>query len=193
MSFAVNNNLKKQAGGILIVDTINDVKVILLGRSNKSKRFGTYESFGGKAEDSDITSLHTAIREFVEEFFNYKVSTKLINEIVCEIIKSKIIIKSKELYGMSYLINFSGLNFIFQFLLSEIPFLEKYNVDNFFDYKTYISERTINNISEENKIIPQKYDGLNEIEKIELFNLSDIKNNKVSLRWFTNKIIKLLA
>jgi hypothetical protein len=177
------NDLKDMAGGILISDIINNERVILLGKSNIPKRIGTYESFGGKTEKQDISSLHTAIREMVEEFFNYEISTKLVNDIAYNIRISKLIIKSKELYGMSYLIDFTGLNFIFQFVLTEIPILQKYNVNNFFDYKTYISERIINGKAKE---------GLNEIEKIELFKLSDIKDKYITLRWFTNKIIWLM-
>jgi hypothetical protein len=177
------DDLKDHAGGILISDIVNNEQVILLGKSNIPKRTGTYESFGGKTEKQDITSLHTAIRELVEEFFNYNITTKLVNEIAYNIRNSNLIIKSKELHGMSYLIDFSGLNFIFQFLLKEIPTFEKYNDNNFFDYKTYIMERTINGKAK---------DGLNEIEKIELFKLSDIKDKSVNLRWFTNKIIWLM-
>lgn len=177
------NDLKEHAGGILISDIINNDRVILLGKSNIPKRTGTYESFGGKTEKQDISSLHTAIRELVEEFFNYKISTKLVNKIAYKIRNSNLIIKSKELQGMSYLIDFSGLNFIFQFLLTEIPALEKYNVNKFFDYKTYINERVINGHAK---------DGLNEIEKIELFKLSDVKDKNINLRWFTNKIIWLI-
>jgi hypothetical protein len=177
------NDLKEQAGGILISDIINNEQVILLGKSNIPNRMGTYESFGGKTEKQDISSLHTAIRELVEEFFNYKISTNLINKIAYQLRNSKLIIKTKEFYGMSYLIDFSGLNFIFQLLITEIPALKKYNVNKFFDYKTYINERVINGNAK---------DGLNEIEKIELFKLSDIKNKNLNLRWFTNKIIWLM-
>jgi hypothetical protein len=177
------NDLKKEAGGILIADIINNERVILLGKSNIPKRIGTYESFGGKTEKQDVSSLHTAIREMVEEFFNYKISTELVNDIAYKIRISNLIIKTKELHGMSYLINFNGLNFIFQLLLTEIPAFEKYNVNNFFDYKSFISERHINGKSK---------DGLNEIEKIEIFKLSDIKDRNINLRWFTNKIIWLM-
>ena len=177
------DDLKDQAGGILISDIVNNERVILLGKSNIPKRTGTYESFGGKTEKQDISSLHTAIREFVEEFFNYKISVNLINEIAYTIRNTNFIIKTKELHGMSYLIDFSGLNFIFQFLLTEIPELEKYNVSNFFDYKTYINERTIG---------AKAKDGLNEIQKIELFKLSTIKDKQINLRWFTSKIIWLM-
>ncbi len=177
------DDLKDRAGGILISDTIDGEQVILLGKSNIPKRTGTYESFGGKTEKQDISSLHTAIRELIEEFFNYKISIDLINDIAYKLRNLNLIIKSTELYGMSYLINFTGLNFIFQNLLTEIPDLEKYNVNNFFDYNTYINERTINGKAK---------DGLNEIQKIELFKLSDVKNKTISLRWFTNKIIWLM-
>jgi hypothetical protein len=99
---------------VLIVDEINNIKVILLGKSNKTKRHETYESFGGKAENDDITTLHTAVRELVEEFFNHKVSTKLINEIT----------KSKELYGIIYLINFSSFYYLkFHFLKNIISII----------------------------------------------------------------------
>lgn len=177
------NDLKEQAGGILISDIINNERVILLGKSNIPNRICIYESFGGKTEKQDVSSLHTAIRELVEEFFNYKISTKLINKIAYKIRKSNLIIKTKKLYGMAYLIDFNGLNFIFHFLLTEIPTLKKYYVNNIFDYKTYINERVIKGKAK---------DGLNEIEKIELFKLSDVKDKNINLRWFTNKIIWLM-
>lgn len=177
------NDLKEQAGGILISDIINNERVILLGKSNTPNKICIYESFGGKTEKQDVSSLHTALRELVEEFFNYKISTKLINKIAYKIRKSNLIIKTKKLYGMAYLIDFNGLNFIFHFLLTEIPTLKKYYVNNIFDYKTYINERVIKGKAK---------DGLNEIEKIELFKLSDVKDKNINLRWFTNKIIWLM-
>jgi hypothetical protein len=177
------NDLKEQAGGILISDIINKERVIFLGKSNIPKRADTYESFGGRTEKQDVSSLHTAIRELVEEFFNYKISTNLVNLIACKLRNSNLIKKQQELHGMSYLIDFEGLNFIFQFLLTEIPSLQKYSSSNTFNYQAYISDRKINGKAAE---------GLNEIEKIELFKLDDVKEKKVNLRWFTNKIIHLM-
>lgn len=177
------DDLKQKAGGVLVSDVINNERFILLGKSNVPNRLGTWEGFGGKYEKQDISSLHTAIREMVEEFFNHKISTELVNQIASGLRNNKIIIKTHELFGMSYLIDFNGLNFIFQFLLSEIPSLVKYNTNNFFNYQTYINERLVTG---------EATNGLNEIQKIELIKLSDIKSKKINLRWFTNKIIWLM-
>lgn len=173
--------LKGQAGGILIVDMIDNEPVIILGKSNNPKREGTWESFGGRYETKDISSLHTAIREMIEEFFNLKLETEQINDIVLQFKNQNFIKKRHELYGMSYLIDFQGLNFIFQKLSEYKSEFKKFGFDNnFFNLSEYINQRVI---------LHKPSHGLNEIEKIQVFNLSDIKNNKVNLRWFTNKII----
>lgn len=172
--------LRGLAGGILIVDKIDDEPVIILGKSNNPKREGTWESFGGRYETKDISSLHTAIREMIEEFFNTTLETEQINEIVIEFKNSNFIKKRQELFGMSYLIDFQGLNFIFR-KLSEYKSEFKIFGTNFsFNLSEYIKQRVILN---------KPSHGLNEIEKIDIFKLSDIKDNKVKLRWFTNKII----
>jgi hypothetical protein len=44
----------------------------------------------------------------------------------------------------------------------------------------YIEERKIDDIPS---------DGLNEIESIHIVDLDDIKNNKINIRWYTNKVI----
>ncbi len=177
-------DLKEKAGGILIVDKIGDKQVILLGKSNINKRNGSYESFGGKYEKEDISSLHTAIRELIEEFFNLKIKTNYVNEIAYDLRNSNMILKQYEFNGMSYLINFEGLNFIFQKIIKWVKPLEKYNVNGAFDYQKYINERIVTDIAN---------DGLNEIHKIEIFNIKDVKDKKISLRWFTNKIINIMV
>lgn len=172
------------SGGILIVDTINNEMIILLGKSNVPKRVGQYESFGGKKEDFDLTSLHTAIRELIEEFFNLKVHTSVINTLALKLREKKLILKQKEFFGMSYMINLNGLNEIYQTIISyesdECMLLMKYNNNNMFDYTEYISERIITDVSN---------DGLNEIASIHILKVSDIKNKMYKLRWYTDKII----
>ena len=54
----------------------------------------------------------------------------------------------------------------------------------FIDINKYISERIVTDPA---------YDGLNEIHKIELFKIDDVKNKKINLRWFTSKIISIMV
>jgi hypothetical protein len=173
-----------KSGGILIIDEVSGEKVILLGKSNIPKRVDSYESFGGKYESYDLSSLHTALRELIEEFFNLKVSSQFINQLALEMRNSKYILKQHELNGMSYMINFEGFNFIFQKLCLLFEQLNNYNSNNNFNLKKYFLER---------KIHDSPSHGLNEIQSIDMFKLKDIKENKIKLRWFTNKIIKLMT
>jgi len=161
-----SKDLKEKSGGFIIVDKIEGEDVILLGRSNISNKKTVYENFGGRYEKYDICSLHTGVRELIEEFFNLKAPIDVVN-----------------LIAMAYLINFEGLNFIFQNIVNYNENLIKYNIDLQFDYFTYINDR----------IITEKANnGLNEIHRIELFKVKDVKDNSVNLRWYTNKIINLM-
>jgi hypothetical protein len=82
------------------------------------------------------------------------------------------------------MINMSGLNKIFQKLCSILGgdnnVLIKYNVNNNFDLNKYIDERTVDICIG---------DGMNEIKSIHIFNIADIKEHKIKLRWYTKKII----
>ena len=173
-------DLKDQPGGILIVDTINDMNIIVLGKSNVPKRMKEYESFGGKVEKVDISSLHTAVREFIEEFFNIRINIESVNMIAYNIREKGLILKQYEFFGMAYLINLNGLNEIFQILCELDSSFNKYNINNKFDLENYINERVITDS-------PNK--GLNEIKSLHIINLEDIKEKKIKLRWYTNKII----
>ncbi len=176
-------DLKEKSGGFIIVDKIEGEAVILLGKSNISNKKSVYENFGGRYEKEDISSLHTGVRELIEEFFNLKVPVNVVNIIALGLRTNNLIIKQHELNGMAYLINFEGLNFIFQNIVDYNKNLLKYNINQQFDYLTYISER----------IVTEKANnGLNEIHRIELFKVKDVKDNKVNLRWYTNKIINLM-
>jgi len=176
-------DLKEKSGGFIIVDKIEQDNVILLGKSNISNRNSSYENFGGRYEKEDICSLHTGVRELIEEFFNLKVPVNIINSIAYGLRNNDLILKNYELNGMAYLIDFKGLNFIFQNIVNCCQNLIKYNINQQFDYLTYIKERIITD---------KANNGLNEIHKIEMFKLQDVKENKVNLRWYTNKIINLM-
>jgi len=177
-------DLKEKSGGFIIVDKIEEDKVILLGKSNITNKGVSYENFGGRYEKVDISSLHTGVRELIEEFFNLKVPVNVVNIIAYGLRTNNLIIKQHELNGMAYLINFDGLNFIFQHIIDYNKSLIKYNINQKFDYLTYISERII---------VDKPHNGLNEIHRIELFKVKDVKDNKVNLRWYTNKIINLMV
>lgn len=177
-----SKDLKNQPGGVIICDSIDNNLVILLGKSNIPKRSLQLEGFGGKKEKQDITSLHTAIRELTEEFFNIKLETDIINDLALNMRKNNLILKQYQFYGMSYLINFTGLNYIFQYI-KKYNELEKYDDNNNFNIHKYTQERIINDIPN---------DGLNEINQIYILQLDDIKNKKYNLRWFTKKIIQIM-
>ncbi len=175
------NELVGKAGGFLISDTINGDQVVFLGKSNIPKRANEYEGFGGKWEPEDISSLHTALREMIEEFFNFKTPTEFINQLAIDIVNTNIIIKRVELNGMSYLINLTGLEWIFLKLVEQVPELAKWKTpENKFNYLKYLEERVVT---------ANASNGLNEIRSIHICKLTDIRNRVYDLRWFTSKII----
>lgn len=175
------NELVGKAGGILISDIIDGEQIVFLGQSNIPKRQNEFEGFGGKYEIEDISSLHTALREMIEEFFNIKPNTDFINNLAIQVVNSNIILKRVELNGMSYLINLIGLNFIFSHLAQFDSSLTKYKSDdNKFNYKLYVQERIVTDIP---------VNGMNEIKSISICKLSDVKEKVYDLRWFTSRII----
>lgn len=175
-------DLTGQTGSLLISDFIEGQKVIILGKSNVPKRSNSFESFGGRYEKEDVTTLHTAVRETIEEFFNLKPFNSKVNEIAEGLRQNKLILKQYELHGMTYLINFSGLNFIFQKLLYIYEELKIYDDKGKFDIFKYIKERIVSDKPEQ---------GLNEIQSLQVFKLNDIKEKKINIdiRWYTNKLI----
>ena len=176
-----NYNLKKKlSGGVIICDTVNNENIIVLGKSNVLSRIDTFESFGGKAEKTDISPLHTAIRELIEEFFNFKINDDNINEIVIKLENEKQIIKTFKHSGMVYLINFTGLSLVSKLLSEYLIELKDYIIDDVFNINNYICNRTVDN---------EPLEGLNEIKLIKIFNLNDVRNNKINLRLYTRMVI----
>jgi hypothetical protein len=171
---------KKLSGGVIICDIINNENIIVLGKSNILNEIDTFESFGGKAEKTDLSPLHTAIRELIEEFFNFKISDANINDIVIKLEKEKQIIKRFKHSGMIYLINFTGLNIISKLLSQYLIELNDYIIDGIFNINDYIINRIIDD---------KPINGLNEIKLIKIFNLNDVINNKINLRLYTKMII----
>ena len=146
-------------------------KQILLGYSKTKKCF---DIFGGKCEDYDISPYHTAIREFIEEFFNFKPTVELVSTIVCEsnILRSNGFYNEKS-KALVFKINTTIFQNIINILKKE---LELSLPDNYF---SICMERPTPTID--------PYDGLYSIEYVKLFNHDELKNIKI--RPFANFII----
>ena len=179
-----NSEVKKLAGGIMICDRLNNEDVIILGKSNIPKRNGVLEGFGGGAEDKDQTPLHTAVRELIEEFFNKPVDITLVNKCVQVLETNNHIKKVHKYYGVSYLIDFTGLECVFLEICSSYPELGPYKVNNKFELNKYIQERKI-----DENVTTWSGDGLNEIRSLHIIPISDVLEDKYKLRWYTHRII----
>ena len=107
----------------------------------------------------------------IEEFFNLLTPQEFINELAIDIINLNLIIKRKQLYGMSYLINLNGLNFIFNKLIVINNDLTKYKTNNTFNYTLYFQDRIINDLP---------HNGLNEIKSLQVVKIKDILNKNLS-------------
>lgn len=175
---------KNICGGIIITKTnnINNNIEIILGKTNNN--LNTYENFGGHPSSSDISCFHTAIREFIEEFFNIIPTPNSVNNICNLLIDKSLIIAQIEFCGVSYLIDFSTIEVIFISLINDIPdsYLSKYFINNKFDYNSFLINRIITD---------KPSNGLNEIHSLHIIPITDIQHNKYKLRRFSKKIINL--
>jgi hypothetical protein len=182
---------KNLNSGLTIIDKIKNEYYILIGYNIKNN-IKEYSLFGGHYEIDDKTSLHTAIREFLEEFFNIKINNDKIDIIVKELLLNNLIfdynIKISNT-SISYFGNFNTLNLIYKLL-----YIFHFNVNHsktkpFNIYKFF---KIRNNLE-----FKKKSKGLNEIEKINIKNINYfINNNKINIKKFTkfiiNKIIEKL-
>jgi hypothetical protein len=164
-------------GGITVIDKINDDYILLVGSSIKYKK-PQYSLFGGHYEKRDLNVLHTSIREFVEELFNFKISQEKIQDIANYLSKNNRILDISMRLNDSYVffINFKTFESIFNYLKNgSFNIREKFHID------TFNSER----IWHDRNII-----GLNEVEKVEGIFLSDLKT--INSRMFTNNLANIL-
>jgi len=140
--------IKNINAGLVIVKKINDDYYTLIG-SNIIDKKKVYKFSGGSYINLDKTALHTAIRHFIEQIFNIKVSITKIDEIAIEIIKKKLLL-NEYIYVpniiMTYLGSFKTLNYIYKKL-----FNIKLNIYNFFKLRNkkmeYITKNKLAKIS----------------------------------------------
>jgi hypothetical protein len=168
---------KKFNAGLTIIGKVKNRPVIIMGSNPTNTGSEKYELLGGQYDSNDKTTLHTAIREFTEEFFNKKYSQELIDDI-CKhlIIYNKILdltIKFKS--SISYFINLKT----FELICKIINPNELFNLDNI--------------IKKRNQLLidfKKPHDGLNEIKTIHVVYLDKVL--ELNMRLFTLTIIKKL-
>jgi len=79
-------NIKNINAGLIIIKKI-DKKYYTLNNNNNN----IYKFPSGKYNIKDKTSLHTAVRNFINTIFNISISTSKINKIVNGIKKKKLL------------------------------------------------------------------------------------------------------
>ena len=134
--------------GLIIVKKINTDFYTLIG-SNIINSKKIYKYSGGAYMTLDKSALHTAIRHFIEQIFNIKVSISKIDEIVNKVKEKKILLKEYVYIPniiMTYFGSFKTLNFIYKQL-----FNIKLNLYNFFISRNknidYVTKNKLSKIS----------------------------------------------
>ena len=168
---------KKLNAGLTIIGKLKNRPVIIMGSNTTNTGSQKYELLGGQYDSNDKTALHTAIREFTEEFFNKKYSQELINDI-CKylIINNKLLdltINFKS--SISYFINLKTFKLIYNII----------NPNESFDLNKIIKKRNYSLID-----LKKSHNGLNEIETIHIIYLDRVL--ELNMRLFTLSIIKML-
>ena len=166
---------KKLNAGLTIIKKIKNKQdyIILLGGNyiSESKK---YEMFGGRYEDSDITALHTAIREFTAELFNIKLNLHKLNQLVENIVVNAHLINNltnKSDTSVSYYANFKTLELIYNYV-----YYGQYKIVHQLDFAKFMEKRNEQNTK------CMKSNGLCEIDFIIVVYLS--KAHLLPLRKF---------
>ncbi len=168
---------KDRNSGIAIFDKIEDKYIFLLGSKGKNEN-RIYEFFGGHCEKQDISSLHTAVRETIEELFNIKLDTVDINRLVQKMVQSNDIrydltFENKK-GGITYFIGFRALEKMYNFIK-----YNKYKKVESFDLIEYMKHRTIKNNAS---------NGLNEMNSLHFEYLDNI--SKLKLRDYASYVLE---
>ena len=163
--------------GFLLVK-INDQ--LLLGYS---KTKNCFDIFGGKSEDYDVSPYHTAIREFIEEFFNFKPTIELVGKIVSE---SKILSINGFYNEKSKAMIFKINDYIFSNIINT---LKKYSEIEELSYLCNIKSN-LSVCTERPQPSLDPNDGLYSIEYVKLINFEELES--IKLRSFASHIIHKL-
>ncbi len=151
--------------GLSFIKKTNSDYVIMIGSTIKNNK-SIYELLGGSHELEDISSLHTAVREFIEEFFNIKVSINQVDNIVREIVCGEYLIDFvyREKQSISYFVNFNCFVMICKKIGPQFYIMSNDKID---------IAATIN-LRNKNFIKQNSYNGLYEIDNVGVVYLSKI-------------------
>ncbi len=174
---------KNLNSGLTIIKKIKNQNdyIILLG-GNYMGNQKKYEMLGGRFEPSDKTALHTGIREFVEELFNLKLDSNIIDILVENLIVNEHLINDlthKTETSISYFANFKTLELIYNFV-----YYGKYQIVKPLDFSKFMEKRNLYS----NQCV--KSDGLCEIDFISVVYLS--KAHMLPLRKFSFNGLQIL-
>lgn len=179
----LKNAPKNLNAGLTIIKKIKNKPdyIILLG-GNYIDSIKKYEMLGGRCEHTDKTSLHTGIREFVEELFNIKLDLLKLDKLVENIIINGHIIDditNKSNTSVSYYANFKTLELIYNYV-----YYNQYKIVKPLDFSQFMEKRNGQN----NNCVQSN--GLCEIQFISVVYLS--KAHELPLRQFSYNQLSIL-
>ena len=168
------------AGIVLLKKTSENEYYTLIGSYYNKNNIKIYTFPGGTySKYYDKTALHTAIREFVEEIFNIKISDIKLNEIVKGVKDNNLLLDTyiyKPNRFITFFATFKLLNFIYKCIYDH-----KFNLYKFLSFR--------------NKDIKEKFiakDGLNEFYKIHFIKINILlkNNNSIKIREISKYILQ---
>lgn len=169
--------IKEINAGLVILKKHKGEIYTLIGSYQDKNNEKIYTFPGGSySKIYDKTSLHTAVRELIEEVFNIKIAQSKLDEIVKNINEKELLIDEyiyKPKKFITYFGDFKILNFIFKSIYNY-----KFNLYEFLAFRN-------KKINEE--IIAK--DGLDEFVKIHFIKLNDLNNTKIKLRLISKYVL----
>jgi hypothetical protein len=170
-------NIKNINAGIILLHDSNNVKYTIIGSylDKNNKKIYTFPG-GNYLKNSNENSITTAIREFIEEIFNIKISNSKLNDLIEGIKKKKLLFDFNIYQPNKFITYFSD------FKLLKYCYENIYN--NIFNLSTFLKFRNKNT---NQKIIPK--DGLDEFIKIHLVKLTYLYENKINIRNISKYIL----
>ena len=172
--------IKNINAGLIIIKKMNTDYYTLIG-SNIINSNKVYQFSGGNYDEYDKTALHTAVRHLIEQIFNIKVSSIVINNIVNNIKKKKLLLNEYVYIPniiMTYFANVTLLDDIYKYL-----FNKKLNLYVFFNMRNkqldYITKKNLSKISLANiSDLLKTHTKMKRITKYILFKMKIILNIK---------------